>query len=69
MTTCLICNQPIPLERLEAIPNTQFCVKHVPNTKPLGFLVYSHKTAPELMIIPPTPEAIRQARRAHRRAR
>jgi YteA family regulatory protein len=27
---CRTCGQPIPFERLEAIPSTQYCVKHVP---------------------------------------
>lgn len=68
---CTICNEPIPLERLEALPNTLFCIKHAPTNNPIGFLVYSHKTAPQLIILPPStsPETIRQARRAHRRAR
>lgn len=26
MTNCIICQQPIPTERLEALPNTRLCV-------------------------------------------
>lgn len=66
---CIVCNKPIPTERLEALPHTIYCVEHSTTHTPKGFLVYSHKTAPELIIIPPSPEAMRQARRAHRRAR
>jgi YteA family regulatory protein len=28
---CITCNQPIPFERLEAIPYTLYCIKHSPN--------------------------------------
>lgn len=27
---CLVCGQPIPYSRLEAIPTTRYCVEHVP---------------------------------------
>lgn len=67
--TCIVCNTPIPPERLEALPNTCYCIEHAPTVKPTGYLVYSHKTAPELLIIPNNPESLRQAKRANRRAR
>lgn len=69
MKTCLVCGVPIPLERLEALPNTCYCINHAPNVKQSGYLVYSHKTAPELLLIPNNPESHRQAKRANRRAR
>ena len=28
---CITCQQPIPLERLQAIPTTQYCYQHVPD--------------------------------------
>jgi YteA family regulatory protein len=28
---CLTCHQPIPFERLQSIPTTQYCVQHVPD--------------------------------------
>jgi len=28
---CLECGEPIPLERLEALPSAEYCVKHVPD--------------------------------------
>jgi YteA family regulatory protein len=29
--TCVFCHEPIPFERLEAIPTTLYCIKHVPD--------------------------------------
>lgn len=31
--TCKQCQQPIPYERLQAVPVTQYCMQHAPNTK------------------------------------
>ncbi|HZG88240.1 TraR/DksA C4-type zinc finger protein [Paenibacillus sp.] len=28
---CLECGEPIPLERLEALPSAEYCIKHVPD--------------------------------------
>jgi hypothetical protein len=66
---CIVCNEPIHPERLEALPNTIHCVRHSEATVPRGLMVYSHKTAPVLVVIPPSKEAMRQAQRANRRAR
>jgi hypothetical protein len=69
---CLNCGQPIPEERLEALPNVKFCVRCVDQYGPkkVGFMVYSHKTAPELVVIDGRDsEALRQAERANNRNR
>jgi YteA family regulatory protein len=29
--TCIVCHAPIPLERLEAMPTTLYCMEHVPD--------------------------------------
>jgi YteA family regulatory protein len=29
--TCVFCHEPIPFERLQAIPTTLYCIKHVPD--------------------------------------
>ncbi len=29
--SCSVCRQPIPFERLQAVPTTLYCIKHVPN--------------------------------------
>ena len=53
---CIHCDKPIPPERLEAIPNATMCVPclvadgDVP--VPKGRMVFSHKTAGEIEIVP-----------------
>jgi hypothetical protein len=70
MIRCEICQQPIPAERLEALPTTRRCVEHSDTKAVLAFNVYDHKTAPILVIInPDDTEAVRRAQRAHHRAR
>jgi hypothetical protein len=69
---CKACDNKISKARLEVLPNTEYCIecadKHTADFK--GFMVFSHKTAPELIKIPLTnSEAIRQAERANARAR
>lgn len=67
---CEICNEPIPPERLDAIPGTTRCVKHSGTVKRMGLMDYSHKTAPSLVVIDPMDrEAVRLARRAFHRCR
>lgn len=69
---CLNCGNEIPVERLEAVPDTKYCVKctDIYAPKPKAFMVYGHKTAPELIIIDSrNREAIRQADRANNRSR
>lgn len=65
------CGAIIPFERRQIIPGCKTCIKCASKDKkkPIAFSVYGHKTAPEFMIVPDNPEAIRQAIRANRRAR
>jgi len=67
---CVVCGTEIPQERLEALPNTQYCVECSQEKRHRVFPMYSHKTAPELVIISANDtEAIRRAERANRRSR
>ena len=67
---CGICSAEIPKERIEAIPGTTTCVKCSSVKSVHGFMVFSHKTAPELvMISPDDTESIRQAQRSNKRSR
>lgn len=69
---CSVCGQPIPEERLEALPNTQTCTAHSNAQAYRGFMIptASKGCAPELSFIPQNnPEAQRLAERAHRRRR
>ena len=67
---CSSCNNPIPLERLEAVPNTEHCVncvdRHIPPVK--CRIIYSHKTAGELFVAYGS-ENIRRLDREYTRAR
>ena len=72
MRECQICGEPIPHERLEALPDTQTCVQHGSTGKRLGFMIpnAAKGTAPVLIQVDPSNrEATRQARRANRRSR
>jgi len=67
---CEICNEPIPQERLDAIPGTTRCVRHSGVVKLMGLMDYGHKTAPSLVVLDPeNKEAVRLARRAFNRSR
>jgi hypothetical protein len=67
---CLKCKQPIPQERLEILPNTKTCKDCSEVQKPIGFMIYSHKTAPTIHLINPSNiEELRLAKRANKRAR
>jgi hypothetical protein len=68
---CKYCEKPIPKARLEAIPETDMCVKcaetHGPKAK-VGFMVYDGKTGSTLCTVDPDDEeALRRANRAHQR--
>ena len=67
---CVACKCEIPEERLEALPNTDRCVK-CSNAKPFkGYMAFAHKTAPEMVCVSMNnPEAIRIADRANARSR
>ena len=49
---CLECENPIASDRLEAIPDTEYCVKCVDkNSTPIiARVIYSHKCDSELFI-------------------
>jgi hypothetical protein len=67
---CEECGEIIPAERLEALPDTTTCVKHSHVKKHFVMPVYSHKTAPEMIIVnSDDKEAVRLAKRANRRGR
>lgn len=70
MRNCRVCGEPIPAERLEALPDTLECVKHSSVPKVVGFMCFDHKTAPTLLVIKEDEqEKLRQANRANRRSR
>jgi YteA family regulatory protein len=46
--TCIICHEPILFERLEAIPTTQYCKSHVPDTN-----VSNYRPVEEEFLNPP----------------
>jgi len=52
---CVICDKPIPAERLEALPNATKCVQCVIKggdvPVKVGHMVYNHKTAGEIEIV------------------
>jgi len=67
---CTNCQSEIPVERLEVLPHTTTCVNCSTEKRKVCFTVYDHKTAPSLIVIDGSDrEAIRMARRVHRRSR
>ena len=48
---CCKCGKPIPEERLAILPNTRVCVACSQEKPRKGFMVFSHKTAPELVTV------------------
>jgi hypothetical protein len=68
--TCDTCNAVIPSARLEALPHTTTCVKCSRSTTFVGFMDWSHKTAPELVMVDSADsENLRRARRISERSR
>jgi hypothetical protein len=68
--TCRVCGTKIPKARLEALPNTETCVKHSTVKPYVGFQVFPHKTGGECVLIDPNnEESMRLAQRAHLRER
>jgi hypothetical protein len=72
---CQVCDTIIPLARLDAVPDTVYCVKCAAKYGPkpkVGFMVStaSKGTASTLVTVDPDDEeALRRAQRAHRRER
>lgn len=67
---CDTCEQRIPLQRLEALPNTTTCVEHSREAGYVGVMNYGHKTAGEVaMVKGDNEEAVRQLWRGYHRSR
>jgi hypothetical protein len=75
---CIECQDEIPEERIEILNAKNWpirCVKCSKVQPKMGFLIYSHKTAGEIVVIPNNSdgthneESIRQGNRAYHRAR
>lgn len=67
---CRVCGVQIPPERIEIIPNTQTCTKHSNATAVVGFMDYSHKTAPQLVMVSANDtEGMRRATNVFKRKR
>lgn len=70
MRKCMKCDCEIPAMRLEALPNTTTCVGCSRVSSYVGFLDWSHKTAPEIVMIPSDQrENIRRAQAISERRR
>ena len=68
MIQCAICKAEIPLERLECGFKT--CINCSNTKKVRGAMIFSHKTAPEIIIVPENDsESIRRMERANKRSR
>lgn len=65
---CCVCGTSIPEERIEMGFYT--CIVHSTAKPRVGFMVFSHKTAPEIAIVDTSNrEGLRQAVRAFNRDR
>ena len=67
---CIDCGNEIPKARMDAMPDTYYCVKCVDkHTEPIiGRMIYSHKTAGEV-IFAKGKENVRLLNREYARAR
>jgi len=67
---CFECNNEIPEARLQAVPDTEYCVNCVDKHTEIvmGRMIYNHKTAGEV-IIARGKENIRRLNREYTRAR
>jgi hypothetical protein len=68
MRKCYKCQTVIPPIRLEALPDTETCVKCSDEPVRVGFMDWYHKTAPELVIVS-GKENLRRAERINNRSR
>ena len=69
---CRACGEIIDPERVECMPDTDLCISCADSTGPVlkAYMVFSHKTAPELMIVDGrNAEHVRLADRANARSR
>jgi hypothetical protein len=70
--SCVVCGANVHPDRVEWLRDNNkpvTCLAHSTAKSVTGFMVFSHKTAPELMIIPDGAEARRVAERAFKRSR
>jgi hypothetical protein len=68
---CAVCKTKMPIERLTVV-GIATCINCTDQSGYTGFMNYSHKTAPEIVLIRNNrgnAEALRQARRANERKR
>ena len=67
---CFDCQMEIPQARLDALPDTEYCVHCADNytERVVGRMIYSHKTAGEL-VLARGKENIRRLNREYARAR
>ena len=70
---CIYCKTDVGIDRYEFLTETGrkiICKECSVEDRAVGFLSYSHKTAPELVMIPANnKENIRRCERVNRRAR
>jgi hypothetical protein len=67
---CEKCGKAIPSARLDILPDTQTCVGCSEVKAKVVYPVYSHKTAPEIIVVDgDNDEGLRLADRANQRAR
>ena len=68
---CEACGEPIPVARLEVLPDTTTCTGCSKTGKKTGYMIgtASKGCAATLMFIPSDKESQRLARRAHLRSR
>lgn len=70
---CIYCKNCVGVDRYEFLVETGrriVCKECSVESKAVGFLSYSHKTAPQLVLIPANnKENLRKCDRANRRAR
>lgn len=67
---CRVCGEEIHPERLEILPHAQECAKHSSVESVVGFMDYSHKTAPSLVMVSSRDkEGMRRAVNAFKRRR
>lgn len=70
MRPCFRCKEPISMERLDILPDTQTCVKCSGVQKYVGAMVFDHKTAPRLAFVrPENKQAVETLKRFVNRAR
>jgi hypothetical protein len=70
---CIYCKTDVGIDRYEFLVETGrkiICKECSMEQRAVGFLSYSHKTAPELVMVPANnKESIRRCDRANRRSR